>query len=124
MTGPTLVLTIRGGTSIVTAAEIDRTSTYVLLEQEDWFEDELSFVRRFARPGLRMLDIGSNIGVYSLAAARAAGGDARIWAFEPTPEVADMLRQSVARNAFGGIDVVSTAIGPARRSWSGQATPN
>ncbi|MBL8698995.1 MAG: FkbM family methyltransferase [Alphaproteobacteria bacterium] len=111
MTGPTLTLTLRDGTSIVTADNIERISTYVLLEQEDWFEDELALVRRLARPSLRMLDIGSNIGIYSLAAARAAGGDARIWAFEPTPEAGGMLRQSAALNGFTGIEVVPIALG-------------
>ena len=36
----------------------------------------------------------------ALAAAAASGGDARIAAFEPTPEVAALLRASVAENGF------------------------
>jgi FkbM family methyltransferase len=60
-----------------------------------------------------MLDIGANVGFYSLAAAAASGGEARIVAFEPTPDVAAMLRASVALNGFCAIDVHQVALGAA-----------
>ncbi|MBM3525211.1 MAG: FkbM family methyltransferase, partial [Alphaproteobacteria bacterium] len=39
------------------------------------------------------------------------GGDARIWSFEPTPEVAEMLERSVALNGFAGVMVQRLALG-------------
>jgi hypothetical protein len=45
----------------------------VLLEQEDWFEKEIAFVRRLLRSGMRAVDIGANYGTYTLAMARAVG---------------------------------------------------
>jgi FkbM family methyltransferase len=111
MNAKTLLLNIKGGFRIVVPADLSAISTYVFLEQEDWFEDEAEFVRRLARPGFRMLDIGANVGFYSLAAAAASGGDARIAAFEPTPEVAAMLRASVAANGFAGVEVNQMALG-------------
>ena len=71
MNAKTLLLNIKGGFRIVVPADLSAISTYVFLEQEDWFEDEAEFVRRLARPGFRMLDIGANVGFYSLAAAAA-----------------------------------------------------
>lgn len=68
-------------------------------------------MRRIARPGLRMLDIGANLGLDTLCAARAAGGDARIWSFEPTPEVAAMLERSAGLNGFAGVTVQRLALG-------------
>lgn len=111
MGAKTLVLNLKGGFRIVVPATIDAISTYVFLEQEDWFEDEADLVRRLAGPGFRMLDIGANVGFYSLAAAAASGGEARIAAFEPTPDVAAMLRASVAANGFAGIEVHQLALG-------------
>lgn len=107
----TLMLNIRGGVRVVVPADLSAISTHVFLEQEDWFEDEAEFVRRLARPGFRMLDIGANVGFYSLTAAAASGGDARIAAFEPTPDVAAMLRASVSANGFSGIEVHELALG-------------
>ncbi len=45
---------------------------YVLFEQQDWFEDEISFVRRVLQPGEQAIDIGANYGVYTLS--DGAGG--------------------------------------------------
>ena len=109
--GGRLVLNVRGGFRIVVPPDIGAISTYTFLEQEDWFEDEAELVRRIARPGFRMLDIGANVGFYALAAAAASGGDVRIDAFEPTPEVAALLRASVAANGFAGIAVHEHALG-------------
>ncbi|MFM8992346.1 MAG: FkbM family methyltransferase, partial [Alphaproteobacteria bacterium] len=111
MGGDRLVLELKGGFRIVVPSDIGAISTYTFLEQEDWFEDEAELVRRLARPGFRMLDIGANVGFYSLAAAAASGGDARIAAFEPTPEVAALLRASIAQNGFPGIVVHEVALG-------------
>ncbi len=86
-------------------------STYVFVEQEDWFEDEAQFVSRAAEPGGRMLDIGSSFGFYSLTYARAAGPAARIWAFEPTPMVCSCLRESIRMNNFANFTLTETAVG-------------
>jgi FkbM family methyltransferase len=44
-----------------------------------------------------ILDIGANAGIFSLAAA-ASNPTARIYAFEPTPEIAAHLRKTVKQN--------------------------
>ncbi|MFC0003436.1 non-ribosomal peptide synthetase [Micromonospora siamensis] len=50
------------------------------------------------RPGATVLDVGANIGMFSLF-VHAACPDATIHAFEPVPSVAGLLRRNVA--AFG-----------------------
>lgn len=109
--GDRLILNIRGGVRIVVPNDLASISTYVFLEQEDWFEDEAALVRRLAQPGFRMLDIGANVGFYSLTAAAASGGDSKIVAFEPTPEVAALMRASIAANGFPGCVVHEFALG-------------
>jgi len=89
----------------------------VLLEQEDWFEDEMAFVRAFARPGMTMLDIGANHGVYSLTFAGALAGRGRVTAYEPTPTTAGFLRASIAVNGFGEtIEVVQAGLSDSART--------
>lgn len=92
-------------------AQIDHISTYVFLEQENWFEDEADFVISTAEVGSRMLDIGSSFGYYSLSFAKAAGPTARVWAFEPTPKVCEMLRESIRINEFSNLTLIETAVG-------------
>ncbi len=80
-----LVISVRGGVRLRVPQTPGQYTTYVLLEQEDWFEDEIRFVRRWLRPGMRAVDVGASYGVYTTAMARAVGPEGRVWAFEPTP---------------------------------------
>ncbi len=111
MTDDAWMIKLAGGFTIACPPNLDTLSTYVFKEQEDWFEDEAAFVRRLATPGMRMIDIGANLGFYALSAAAAAGGDADILAIEPTPEVAALLRRSIAANRFSRIEVAELAVG-------------
>jgi len=78
---------------------VGQMSSYVLLEQEDWFEDEMSFVRELVTPEMYAFDIGANHGVYALSiAARMQTG--HIWAFEPTVAPGKMLEKSIELNGF------------------------
>lgn len=76
-------VTLADGTRIAVRRDLSQMTTYILLEQEDWFEDEIRFARRVcAGPGLA-LDIGANHGVYALSMARAHP-QRRVVAFEHT----------------------------------------
>jgi FkbM family methyltransferase len=96
--GETLILHVRGGSRVCVPAQLGQITPYVLLEQEDWFEDEIRFVRRWLRPGMRVVDVGANYGVYTLAAAAAVGPSGRVWAFEPTENTARFLQRSLELN--------------------------
>jgi protein O-GlcNAc transferase len=74
-------------------------STYVALEQERWFEPEISLVRHLMQPGEDALDIGANHGFYALEMARC-GPDSHVWAFEPTQAPRHLLTGSVRDNGF------------------------
>jgi FkbM family methyltransferase len=93
-----LVLNVRGGARLCVPEDFSHITPYVLLEQEDWFEHEIRFVRRWLQPGMKAVDVGANYGVYSLAAARAVGREGRVWAFEPTPAIAGYLERSIGLN--------------------------
>ena len=62
------------------------------------------------RPGFVFLDIGANIGGYTLFAAGVAGPGARILAVEPQPEIFERLVYNIRQNAFPGIKAVECAL--------------
>lgn len=64
------------------------------------------------------VDVGANCGAFSLFAARLVGGEGRVIAIEPMPEMAERMRFNVATNGFSNIDIFETAVGP----QSGSAT--
>lgn len=62
------------------------------------------------REGFTFIDIGANIGAYSLFVAAKAGRSARILAVEPQPEVFARLAFNIAQNPFGTIKAVACAL--------------
>jgi FkbM family methyltransferase len=60
--------------------------------------------------GDTVLDIGANIGYYTLIAADLVGPDGRVYAFEPDPGNFDLLEKNVRLNAFTNVVLVNKAV--------------
>lgn len=105
-----LAIEIEGGLRVVCPRSLQCATTYVLLEQEDWFEPEIHFLRRFVQPGMKVVDIGANHGVYTLTLAKAVGPAGHIWAFEPASDPAECLAESLALNGLSNVTLVRTAL--------------
>ena len=108
-----LIFNLRDGSRLCVPADLRRITPYILAEQEDWFEDEIGFVRRWLRPGMSAVDVGASFGVYALAMARAVGARGRVWAFEPSPEPAEHLERSLALNGCGHVVLRREAVSDA-----------
>lgn len=77
-----------------------------------WYEaDTQSVLTTLLKPGDTFLDIGANVGMASLAGAKAVGSFGRVIAFEPNPHVTAILAESVARNCLSNITVHCAAFG-------------
>lgn len=109
-------LCLGSGQTIYVPSRISSMTTYVLLEQERWFEAEIDFVARLLEPGDDALDIGANHGVYTLALARCAAVG-HVWAFEPTIEPRLRLERTViANDLLGRVSVEACALSDHRGS--------
>lgn len=67
-------------------------------------QTEISFVKKFLRKGDVFIDVGANIGLYSLYASKIIGSNGKIYAFEPTPVIFDRLKQNIRLNNFENIE--------------------
>ena len=76
-------LNIKGNTQISVPANLNSMTAYVLLEQEDWFEKETNFMRKFLDPDMKCLDIGACYGVYGRTMANAVANGGKVYCFEP-----------------------------------------
>ncbi len=103
-------LPIEGDVHVAVPATREQITPYVLFEQGDWFEDEIRFVRKLARPGLLAVDIGANHGVYALTLAKFAGPSGEVWAFEPASSTLGYLRKSVEKNALNNLHVIACGL--------------
>lgn len=60
-------------------------------------------------PGATFLDIGANVGFFSLLAGRLVGAAGHVVALEPVPANAARIRANARRNRLANIDVIEAA---------------
>lgn len=77
----------------------------------------LKLFRELLKPGMRVADVGANVGIYTIAAGLAVGRGGRVYAFEPTPRTASILRANIQLN--GLLEQQSVEIRQAAVSSSG-----
>jgi FkbM family methyltransferase len=61
-------------------------------------------------PGMTVIDLGANIGYYTLLASRLVGPEGRVFAFEPDPDAFLYLERNVARNRCTNVAAVNQAV--------------
>lgn len=105
-----VLIEIEGGVQIAVPNDYRAISTWVLAEQEDWFEPELAFLRRVVEPGWHVLDIGANHGVYAASLAALVGPAGRVVAVEPQAAVVERLELTARENVLDGLVVVRSAV--------------
>lgn len=106
----TITLDMVDGVRVVVPDSLNLITPYVLLEQQDWFEDEIKFLRHLLQPGQKVIDVGANYGVYTLSMARTVGTAGCVWAFEPASGTAKLLAESIAVNGFPQIVLERSAL--------------
>ena len=79
---------------------------------------EMRFMQRYLRPGDAFLDVGANVGVYTLLAASLVGPEGRIDAFEPGEKALRYLRQNVELNALHQVKVHPLGLSDTPGPWA------
>lgn len=67
-------------------------------------------LKKILRPGDCFVDVGANIGVETLPAARLVGDGGKVVAFEPNPPVFAMLERSVRANSLDQVRLIAAAV--------------
>ncbi len=82
-----------------------------VLDGNEGSEDRTaSLFLQLVSPGHVVIDVGANVGFYSLTAASLVGPAGRVVAFEPGPKTASRLRENAALNGFANLVVVEAAV--------------
>ena len=79
----------------------DRYITWSITELGTWEPFETELVQALLEPGDVFVDIGANIGWYTLVAALRVGPEGRVFAFEPDAENHAILSHNVDSNLNG-----------------------
>ncbi|KWB59665.1 hypothetical protein WL37_24380 [Burkholderia ubonensis] len=98
--GAVLVKTEAG---FVLCAENDHALLACLLDTGELERGTRLLIEKFLRPGDCFIDVGANIGLHTLAAARSMQGQGKIIAFEPFGPTKALLERSVWMNGFSSL---------------------
>jgi FkbM family methyltransferase len=89
---------------------LDRNDSLLLSINGVYEETEARLVERSIRPGDVVVDVGAHIGYYTLLAARAAGPEGQVLAFEPERENYALLTANVAANGYANVSALNKAV--------------
>ncbi len=73
--------------------------------------EEVQFIRRILKPGMVFLDIGANMGFYSIIAAKYVGSSGQVHSFEPSPRMFEELKFNIELNGLSNVEPNSIALG-------------
>lgn len=71
-------------------------------------------LQHYLRPGIVFLDIGANLGYFTLMAATTVGPMGRVIAFEPNPRNRELLTRSLAANDLTNVELYPFAVSDRR----------
>ena len=95
------------------AASLDRLVA-LGLHRLGWMgRDEATLLRRLVRPGMHVVDVGANIGLYSLFLSSLVSPAGSVLAFEPEPNLFATLRENCGTNNATNVFPFQCALGRA-----------
>jgi FkbM family methyltransferase len=113
MLGPCLglrdaVIHGRDGIKYLTPSLREPVGFYLLIDGV-YEVQAIDFVLRQLKPGGVFVDVGANIGTFTLPAARKMGSAGRVIAIEPSPRVFPYLERNVALNELSNVQSIQCA---------------
>jgi FkbM family methyltransferase len=72
---------------------------------------ERAVLSELVKPGMTVVDVGANVGLYSLLFAQLVGPKGRVVSFEPDPDIFPLLRENCAANGAAHVEVHPLALG-------------
>jgi FkbM family methyltransferase len=92
------------------AASMDRFAALLLWKYGVLEGYELQVAQSLIRPGMYIVDVGSNVGFHALEFARWTGASGHVDAYEPAPENYAVLERNIGASGLGNIIPFEMAI--------------
>lgn len=85
-----------------------------LTEYSEYSEGEIQLWQQFIRPGMNVVEVGANIGMFTVWLAKTVGPSGRVYAFEPQRRIYQMLIGNLALNELDNVFTMQAACGSER----------
>lgn len=82
----------------------------VVLMTGSFEQAEIDVARSFARSATTVIDVGANVGIFTVPLALAVGTDGRVIAVEPSPDNVAQLEHNIRLNDLANVDVHAIAL--------------
>jgi FkbM family methyltransferase len=102
----------------IRAASLDRLLFLALHRFGLMGKEEMPLLKKLVEPGMQIVDVGANIGLYTLLLARLTGEIGHVFAFEPEPNLFSVLCENCEANNAVNVTPFRCAAGDA----NGRAT--
>lgn len=79
-----------------------------------WEPNLTNFVKLRLKPGDCFIDVGANIGYFSILASKLVGSSGKVVAFEASPRIFDVLTEHIRVNDSKNVRAVNMAVGGAK----------
>jgi len=76
--------------------------------------NERATLQHYVRPGMTVVDVGSNLGIYTILLSRLVGPKGRVLSFEPDPGLFALLQRNCSLNDCTNITAYNLALGSKR----------
>lgn len=111
-------MTVRIGKHRMSPGSVDRILAIWLWKWGLLEGYETFLLKHIVAKGMRVLDIGANIGYYSLIFAELVGADGSVYAYEPDPDNYVVLLRNIQLNGYRNIVAVPKAVSADNRTIS------
>ena len=105
---PSGVVTLPSGLSMHNSG--GSQTTRMLFATGEYEPATAALLSRLLRPGDTLIDVGANLGFFSLIGSKAVGPGGKVIAFEPAADVREQLRRNLALNACSNVVVRDEAL--------------
>jgi FkbM family methyltransferase len=73
-------------------------------------ESEVQFFNRYLKPGDYVLDVGANIGLFTLIACEKVSSSGKVFSFEPSPQTYNWLNENISANSLQNVKAIKSAL--------------
>lgn len=88
----------------------DKILSDIIIKDGIWEPEETKFATKIIKKGWVVLDIGANIGYYTLLFSKLVGKKGKVFSFEPDAENFTLLEQNVRENKLKNIVLINKAV--------------